>query len=514
MGGNQELSGPDLAQGIPLSDLEDGGKLLGHSGGEPVLVVRQRRGGLRRRRDVYALRRTARGGDRGRGHGPLPVASRLLQPAHGRGGAGAGPEPGGVLPGGARGRPDHRPREGRERAAARGFRPRPVVIVGAGAAGNAAAEELRRQGHDGRIVLIGPETEAPYDRPNLSKDYLAGNAPEEWIPLHPRDFYDERRIELLLGAEVTALDPQAKTVTLSDGRSLEYGALILATGAEPVRLPLPGSDRPHVHSLRSLADSRAIIAKAKEARRAVVVGASFIGLEAAAVAAGARRGGDRGVARRASPREGDGPGARRLHPRPARGARRPVPARDEAEGFRRGRGRARERRVRSGRSGRRRRRRAPAARPGGGGGARGGQRRAGRRVPGDERFRCLRGGGHRPLARSAFRASASASSTGWWPSARGRPPRATSSDGGSASTPFPSSGASTTTSRSPTSGTRRSGMRSRSQDRSPSKSVTAAFRSGGRIAAVATIFRDQESLEAELAMERGDEAALEAVVAR
>jgi NADPH-dependent 2,4-dienoyl-CoA reductase/sulfur reductase-like enzyme len=158
----------------------------------------------------------------------------------------------------------------------------PVIIVGAGAAGNAAAEELRRQGYGGRIVLIGPEPDVPYDRPNLSKDYLAGNAPEEWIPLHPRDFYDERRIELLLGVRVTGIDPQAKTVALSDGKPLGYGALILATGADPVRLTIPGSDRPNVHTLRSLADSRAIIEKAKEAKRAVVVGASFIGLEVAA----------------------------------------------------------------------------------------------------------------------------------------------------------------------------------------------------------------------------------------
>ena len=159
--------------------------------------------------------------------------------------------------------------------------PDPVVIVGAGAAGNAAAEELRRQGYGGRILLIGPEGEVPYDRPNLSKDYLAGSAPEEWIPLHPPDFYAERHVELVKAA-ATAIDPKTKTVTLDDGRTLEFGALILATGADPIRLPIPGADRPHVHVLRSLADSRALVEKAKSARRAVVVGASFIGLEVAA----------------------------------------------------------------------------------------------------------------------------------------------------------------------------------------------------------------------------------------
>src|SRR6185295_3505343 len=115
--------------------------------------------------------------------------------------------------------------------------PDPVVIVGAGAGGNAAAEELRRQGYGGRILLIGPEGEIPYDRPNLSKDYLAGNAPEEWIPLHPREFYDERRIEMVT-ARATAIDPAAKSVALEDGSSLSYGALVLATGADPIHLPI------------------------------------------------------------------------------------------------------------------------------------------------------------------------------------------------------------------------------------------------------------------------------------
>src|SRR4051794_35796454 len=91
--------------------------------------------------------------------------------------------------------------------------PDPVVIVGAGGAGNAAAEELRRQGYGGRILLVGPEGGAPYDRPNLSKEYLAGTAPEEWIPLHPPDFYAERKIELVK-AGATSFDPKAKTVTL------------------------------------------------------------------------------------------------------------------------------------------------------------------------------------------------------------------------------------------------------------------------------------------------------------
>ncbi len=157
-----------------------------------------------------------------------------------------------------------------------------VVIVGAGAAGNAAAEMLRRQGYAGSLMLIGGDPSIPYDRPNLSKDYLAGNAPEDWIPLRTRQFYAEQQIELMLGARVTSIDPNNKRVFLQDGQAHPYDALLLATGADAVRLAIPGADLPHVYTLRTLADSRAIIARAQEGRRAVVIGASFIGLEVAA----------------------------------------------------------------------------------------------------------------------------------------------------------------------------------------------------------------------------------------
>jgi NADPH-dependent 2,4-dienoyl-CoA reductase/sulfur reductase-like enzyme/nitrite reductase/ring-hydroxylating ferredoxin subunit len=160
--------------------------------------------------------------------------------------------------------------------------PASVVIVGAGAAGNAAAEMLRREDYDGPVTLIGADEFLPYDRPNLSKDYLAGSAPEEWIPLRSADFYRERNIETLTNTSVTAIDVKAKQVTFSNGRSLGYGALLLSTGSDPVRLSIPGDDLPHVCYLRTLADSRRIIAKAKKAKRAVVIGASFIGLEVAA----------------------------------------------------------------------------------------------------------------------------------------------------------------------------------------------------------------------------------------
>src|SRR5262249_29293690 len=132
------------------------------------------------------------------------------------------------------------------------------------------------------VVLLSADESVPYDRPNLSKDYLAGNAPEEWIPLHPTEFYAERGIELQLGARAASIDLGARRVHLESGVAVPFEALVLATGAEPVRLPLPGGELQHVHYLRSLADSRGLIARASGARRAVVMGASFIGLEAAA----------------------------------------------------------------------------------------------------------------------------------------------------------------------------------------------------------------------------------------
>jgi NADPH-dependent 2,4-dienoyl-CoA reductase/sulfur reductase-like enzyme/nitrite reductase/ring-hydroxylating ferredoxin subunit len=157
-----------------------------------------------------------------------------------------------------------------------------IVIVGGGAAGFAAAEMLRRQDYRGSIVMLSNDTAPPVDRPNLSKDYLAGSAPEDWLPLRPDSFYADAAIDLRLKTEVTSIDAKARSVVLADGKTVAYDRLLLATGAEPVRLPIPGAEQAHVHVLRSLADCRAIIASADGARRAIVIGASFIGLEAAA----------------------------------------------------------------------------------------------------------------------------------------------------------------------------------------------------------------------------------------
>ena len=160
--------------------------------------------------------------------------------------------------------------------------PESVVIVGGGAAGLAAADMLRRAGYARPIVMLSADADPPCDRPNLSKDYLAGTAEPDWIPLRGPDFYAERRIELRLASRVAALDVGRRRVRLEGGEELPFGALLLATGADPVRLDVPGASPGQVHTLRSFADSRTLVERATGAKRAVVVGASFIGLEVAA----------------------------------------------------------------------------------------------------------------------------------------------------------------------------------------------------------------------------------------
>jgi apoptosis-inducing factor 3 len=160
--------------------------------------------------------------------------------------------------------------------------PEKIVIVGGGAAGFAAAEKLRHEHYHGSIVMFSNDEAPPVDRPNLSKDYLAGKAPEDWIPLRGEGFYSKNDIDLRLNVNVASIDVRSGEVALADGGRTPYNRLLLATGAEPVRLTIPGADQPHVHTLRSFADCKAIIERATTARRAVVIGASFIGLEVAA----------------------------------------------------------------------------------------------------------------------------------------------------------------------------------------------------------------------------------------
>jgi len=130
--------------------------------------------------------------------------------------------------------------------------------------------------------MLSQEEAPPVDRPNLSKDYLAGNAQEDWLPLRPDRFYADNEIDLRLGQQVTRIDVGSNEIVLSGGDAIGYDRLLIATGAEPNRLPIPGFGLPHVSTLRSLADCRGIIERATRARRAVVLGASFIGLEVAA----------------------------------------------------------------------------------------------------------------------------------------------------------------------------------------------------------------------------------------
>jgi NADPH-dependent 2,4-dienoyl-CoA reductase/sulfur reductase-like enzyme len=141
---------------------------------------------------------------------------------------------------------------------------------------------LRRERFEGTITMLSCDAASPVDRPNLSKDYLAGKAPEGWVPLRPDGFYSDNDIGLRLATEVTRIDAGLREVALADGNTVTYDRLLLATGAEPVRLWIPGADPAQVHSLRSLADCRAIITRAEIARKAVILGASFIGLEVAA----------------------------------------------------------------------------------------------------------------------------------------------------------------------------------------------------------------------------------------
>jgi len=283
-GDSETPAGPDLTQGVDFAELERDGKLVGRVGEEEVLLVL-------RDDQVFAI-----GAHCSHYHAPLVdglvLGGEIHCPWHH---ASFDLATGEVLRAPAL---DSLPcwtverREGkvfvRGERTAKTRAPAPLeasktmVIVGGGAAGLAAAAELRRLGFAGKLVMLSAEDAPPLDRPNLSKDYLAGGAPEEWLPLRPENFYSENGIDLRLGAVAKGLDAKARRLTLADGSALEFDRLLLATGAEPVRLQIPGAELPHVRTLRSLADCREIIARATKARRVVVLGASFIGLEVAA----------------------------------------------------------------------------------------------------------------------------------------------------------------------------------------------------------------------------------------
>ncbi|MDP1892125.1 MAG: FAD-dependent oxidoreductase, partial [Gemmatimonadaceae bacterium] len=283
---NSPLSGPDLARGIPVSAIADGSMLTGHAHGESVLLVRHNG-------EFFAIGATCthwgapladgllvgdtvrcpwhhacfnlRSGDARRAPALDPVARWRVEEHDGtvRVGVKLGdattPSP----------RADLQP-------------PASIVIVGGGAAGNAAAEMLRRLGYVGQLTMLSADPLLPCDRPTLSKSYLAGTAGADAVPLRDEAFYAAHRIALKLNARVATIDTAARHVQLDDGTRHAYDALLLATGAEPVRLEVPGATLPHVHYLRTTTDAHALVAAAERATRAVVIGTSFIGLEVAA----------------------------------------------------------------------------------------------------------------------------------------------------------------------------------------------------------------------------------------
>jgi NADPH-dependent 2,4-dienoyl-CoA reductase/sulfur reductase-like enzyme/nitrite reductase/ring-hydroxylating ferredoxin subunit len=282
-----ESKGLDFASGVPLNQLPDGSPVAGHVGDDEIVVVRQGDQCL------------AIGAHCTHYHGPLAeglvVGDTIRCPWHHacfnyRTGEAVrapaldaldrwkverqgdvirvlerveGPQPS-------------------KKTKTTGASPKAIVIVGGGAAGLACADMLRRESFDGTITMLSADADGPVDRPNLSKDYLAGTAKEDWIPLRSKEFYSDNSIDLQTNARVEAIEVKAKRVRLASGKTFPFDALLLATGAEPVRLKLDGSPSIPVHYLRTFADSKAIVATAQKAKRALVIGASFIGLEVAA----------------------------------------------------------------------------------------------------------------------------------------------------------------------------------------------------------------------------------------
>jgi len=282
----EPLDGPDLANGVERASLADGRMLLGHAHGEAVLLARCGD-------EIFAIGAHCTHYGAALGDGML-VDDTVRCPWHHacfslRTGA---PVRAPALDPVACWRVEQRngvvyvcePLQRQKPATIPPSvgQPRSIVIVGGGAAGNAAAEMLRREGYAGSITMLSADASRPCDRPNLSKGFLAGSAPAESNLLRSSAFYLEHRIDLQLDAPVATLDTKHRRVQLVDGRRHGFDALLLATGADPVRLGVPGATMRHVHYLRTLADSRTLVAKAVASQRAVVIGASFIGLEVAA----------------------------------------------------------------------------------------------------------------------------------------------------------------------------------------------------------------------------------------
>lgn len=284
MGDTPKAEGPDLSEGVALSNLEEGKPFFGTVDGDPVVVVKKDD-----RLMAIGARCTHYGGPLENG---LVDGDTIRCPWHhaafdlNTGNAVGAPafESVGCYPVEIDGfyfrvlpKDDEQPATPPVETDVES-----VVIAGAGAAASAAVETLRRTGYTGDITMIGAEKSGPVDRPNLSKDYLAGNAPEEWIPLGGDDHWDDFDVQLLTGRKVTDIDRATRTVTTDRDETVSYDRLLYATGAEPLLPPIGGLESTRHFTLRSLEDSRAIVEAAETAGRALVVGASFIGLEVAA----------------------------------------------------------------------------------------------------------------------------------------------------------------------------------------------------------------------------------------
>lgn len=282
-GGEVQLTGPDLKKGIPLSSIEPGQKILGHADGVPVLLVREAE-------QVFAVGALCShyGGNLNDG---IIVDGSVRCPWHhacfdlSTGEAKKAPALSPIatwqteiIDGMIYVRGQRVSKEPEKFDTTQEH----FVIVGSGAAGHAAAEMLRREGFKGLLTILSEDEDLPYDRPNLSKDYLAGHAPEEWIPLRTQDYYDSKEINFRLKTKVLDLDIVSKSLILSNGESVRFHKCLLATGGSPIQPKIPGIDQPHVHFLRTLSDCRKLIAGLGKVKKVAIVGSGFIGLESAA----------------------------------------------------------------------------------------------------------------------------------------------------------------------------------------------------------------------------------------
>lgn len=282
MGGQIEISGPDFKNGVKVDSLKSGEKILGHVGKDPILLIKEGE-------QFFALGAACSHYGANLNDG-IVVDGTIRCPWH--------HACFDIKTGDAKKAPALNPiqswcteiKNGMVYVTAKNefTKPKPVgsnkdkfVIIGSGAAGHAAAEMLRRQGFQGQIQIFSEDTDVPYDRPNLSKDYLAGSAPEEWMSLRDTDFYQEQKIDLHLNCKVIGLDAKKKAITLASGDKVQFDKCLIATGGTPFVPKIEGIEKPQVRFLRSFSDCRTLISSLKGKKEVVIIGSGFIGLEAA-----------------------------------------------------------------------------------------------------------------------------------------------------------------------------------------------------------------------------------------